>query len=630
MPSFDKPLPPLFDENESALMKELLATMMPYPRRGRSNSLDDDDPFSISQKPKSNSLDISDERIAPMSILDHMRGASQPKTTLVLKVVPTGSVAPALLKGSQKPSTTSAASGQAAPVTLHSEYAPPSPVEAIQGEVTLEVLAADSTEAERMWQRRKFDPQPDALEILTALMSGANIASTALPSTATSTAQPATPAGGKDTAGTLSVASTRSMASTPSNSTAALSSKGKKLPSVTTSSSSNSLPPQSVPVLGGPKKTSRSSSISASDSEKVQHQQRRVCVQALVRLREVTALGQNDIHTLTRREEVLKAYLNTCFALSESPQVHTSKPALLQSISEGTSSLFVEFGGQGFNWLEELRYAYNTYPRVKPFVAVCAAAISSQVQTMEAQMLGFYSQGFDILNWISTLEAPSQNSGSGNAVPSFEYLCSAPISYPMVCLTQLTHCLVTMTHLELSPRELHSYIRACSGHSQGVVAAVVLASSVSLEHFSALATRAMLYMFWHGARVQQVFPPTILPAKILREASEKPTPMLSVRGLPLATLKKFLAQVSGTYVALINGEAPSNIVVSGHPVSLYRLQSLLATVQADSTQSQARIPFSKRKLEFSTSFFACLCSLPLSFARAGHPTYHGRHSATWH
>ncbi len=78
--------------------------------------------------------------------------------------------------------------------------------------------------------------------------------------------------------------------------------------------------------------------------------------------------------------------------------------------------------------------------------------------------------------------------------------------------------------------------------------------------------------------------------------------MLSVRGCPRHVLDRFVEQIPGTCIALVNGESPPNLVVSGHPIDLHKLQSLLATIQADAADSQVRVPFSKRKLEFSTSY----------------------------
>ena len=52
-----------------------------------------------------------------------------------------------------------------------------------------------------------------------------------------------------------------------------------------------------------------------------------------------------------------------------------------------------------------------------------------------------------------------------------------------------------------------------TGHSQGVVCAVVVALAKSDNHFAATANKFLKYMFYHGLRVQQVYPTKTLPAK---------------------------------------------------------------------------------------------------------------------
>lgn len=52
-----------------------------------------------------------------------------------------------------------------------------------------------------------------------------------------------------------------------------------------------------------------------------------------------------------------------------------------------------------------------------------------------------------------------------------------------------------------------------TGHSQGVICAVVVAMANSQEHFVETALQFLTYMFYHGVRVQQVYPIKQLPAK---------------------------------------------------------------------------------------------------------------------
>ncbi len=86
--------------------------------------------------------------------------------------------------------------------------------------------------------------------------------------------------------------------------------------------------------------------------------------------------------------------------------------------------------------------------------------------------------------------------------------------------------------------------------------------------------------------------------------------MLGVTGLPYTILSKFIDKTNSTfgassvtrklYLSLINGVDACN--VTGHPYALVNLQALLRTIQADGAENQDRVPFSKRKVKFSTNF----------------------------
>ena len=54
----------------------------------------------------------------------------------------------------------------------------------------------------------------------------------------------------------------------------------------------------------------------------------------------------------------------------------------------------------------------------------------------------------------------------------------------------------------------------------GVVSAAVVASSATFDEFERRSLDAVAYLFWHGARVQQVARQRTLSAKIVAESKE--------------------------------------------------------------------------------------------------------------
>ena len=90
--------------------------------------------------------------------------------------------------------------------------------------------------------------------------------------------------------------------------------------------------------------------------------------------------------------------------------------------------------------------------------------------------------------------------------------------------------------LNMQPCEVLSLFRNATGHSQGIVSAVVVASSLDTQSFFANSERALKLLFWMGTRVQLAYPQTTLAPAILADSLDHdegiPTPMLAVAHLP--------------------------------------------------------------------------------------------------
>ncbi|RKO84453.1 hypothetical protein BDK51DRAFT_23017, partial [Blyttiomyces helicus] len=150
-----------------------------------------------------------------------------------------------------------------------------------------------------------------------------------------------------------------------------------------------------------------------------------------------------------------------------------------------------------------------------------------------------------------------------------------------------------------------------TGHSQGIVSSVVLAASETEKQFVQTTQKALGLLFWIGVRSQRACPATTLNPNILQDslanAEGVPTPMLSVTGLSLAEVKKhadttnsFLPSDRKVHLSLING--PRAAIFTGPPQSLYGLNVALRKLKADAGKDQSRVPFSQRKLRFSSRF----------------------------
>ena len=206
-----------------------------------------------------------------------------------------------------------------------------------------------------------------------------------------------------------------------------------------------------------------------------------------------------------------------------------------------------------------------------------------------------------------------QNLYEATAQPTLPYLASVPILFPLIRLTQLVQYLVVCHVANLTPGELRSRLSGVTGHSQGIVSAIVIAASGTFEEFADNSYKAVKWLFYCGLRGQQAFPVTSVEPSIVQDAivggEGTPSPMLSVAGLTLKELQphvsktnQHLPAISQLHLSLYDG--PKTFVVTGPPKALFRfgLVTSLRKITAQSGLDQSKTPFSQRKPVFSIRF----------------------------
>lgn len=305
--------------------------------------------------------------------------------------------------------------------------------------------------------------------------------------------------------------------------------------------------------------------------------------------------------TVAKVKNVIKAYFDAITASSTAiPPQHAE--LVSKSLARVAKPAAI-FGGQGntddyFDELRDLNHIYHGV--IAELLSKVAAKLSSLVKSTE-NVDKIYTQGFDVLRWLNN---PDQ-------CPDHDYLLSVPVLCPLICVIQLAHYVVACRSLGVTPGEFRDSLVAVTGHSQGLVTAVAIASSDSWESFYENAIKAVAFMFFIGARSLATYPRTTLPPTMLQDSLEngegRPSPMLSIRDLPMDDVEKFVAQTNNhlpqekhVAISLVNGGR--NVVVSGPPESLYGLNLALRNNKAPAGLDQARVPFSDRKLKFSNRF----------------------------
>lgn len=319
-------------------------------------------------------------------------------------------------------------------------------------------------------------------------------------------------------------------------------------------------------------------------------------------------LRGNEVHAIAAHlpgiEEkkliTVRSYYAARAAVDRKIKYHES--ALFREAADESAFIYAVFGGQGNieEYFDELREVYTTYPFfVEDFINAAASHLQSLYRHPGATKL--YSKGLDVMRWLNNRESQ----------PDIDYLVSAPVSLPLIGLTQLAHFVVTCRVIGTNPGTVRDRFSGTTGHSQGVVTAAAIAASHDWASFDKAARDALTILFWIGARSQQAYPRTSLTPTTLQDSIDNgegnPTPMLSVRDLSrtalqshIDTTNQHLPEDQHIGISLVN--SARNFVVTGPPLSLYGLNLRLRKVKAPTGLDQTRIPFTERKIRFVNRF----------------------------
>jgi fatty acid synthase subunit alpha len=167
-------------------------------------------------------------------------------------------------------------------------------------------------------------------------------------------------------------------------------------------------------------------------------------------------LKKNDVHAITRslssesKKVVIQAYYSALVVLKQhdvlsAEEAAPAKSALFEAATRGDAKLFAIFGGQGNieEYFDELADIWETYQGlVKPFVERMAIVLAEHARSPEASVL--HSKGLDILRWLDNEEVR----------PDLQYLVSAPVSFPLIGLTQILQYYVMIRVLNRTPAEV--------------------------------------------------------------------------------------------------------------------------------------------------------------------------------
>lgn len=217
-------------------------------------------------------------------------------------------------------------------------------------------------------------------------------------------------------------------------------------------------------------------------------------------------------------------------------------------ILKSGSRFFVQFGGQGSPYIQEFRRLYKNYPELTDYFECCFEAIQSCLDRPDISSQPFLQEGIALQKWLNKEEVPSQT-----------YLSSCTVSLTATFILQSAYYHL-LTIRGLPTAELLDSIAGLTGHSQGIMAAVLAALGLEGgDYFQAL-RKHVQFMVLGGVRCQRVYPILKLPEKTLELSRQldgvAPTPMASVRGFRRDELQRLVNAFNGGL------ENPSTLTLS--------------------------------------------------------------------
>ena len=246
-----------------------------------------------------------------------------------------------------------------------------------------------------------------------------------------------------------------------------------------------------------------------------------------------------------------------------------SQTTILDRLASGDARVSLTFAGQGIGYLEEIVNLHAENARAATLIEAASETLNEMVQESEFVWSGLYSRGFDLLGWIQDEAARPDN----------RYLSSAPISMPLIFAAQVAR-FVALHERGLNQAFTAGTVASSTGHSQGIMAAVLVAESshgiVETDRF----VEHVRFLMWQGLHMANSHRMGV-PAE--RPLNPDSTAMAAVGRLDIDTLLSVVERVnkalpSEAHVTVSLRNTRTRNVASGPPRTLERLHEALTVI----------------------------------------------------
>lgn len=258
---------------------------------------------------------------------------------------------------------------------------------------------------------------------------------------------------------------------------------------------------------------------------------------------------------------------------------NSSVPELLKQARKNEVKFFLQFGGQGTSYLRQMKDLYVKWPQMKDYFHTAFEAIAKMMTRPDIQETRhiFFPYGFHLEKWIM-----------GENVPPFEYLTSAPVSFPCNQITQLAYYYL-LDKEGLDMQEVLAHTSATTGHSQGLQAAVAIALGRYKDDFLDILWRFVQWFGVAGFLLQRAYGIAEIDDDILNRSyaldNQAPSSMCVVAGMNYDQLNELVEKFNNTHdvapltISLHNG--PELFVLCGHGDDMFQFREYYYSLWAE-------------------------------------------------
>ncbi|MBM4345074.1 MAG: DUF1729 domain-containing protein, partial [Deltaproteobacteria bacterium] len=260
--------------------------------------------------------------------------------------------------------------------------------------------------------------------------------------------------------------------------------------------------------------------------------------------------------------------------------------SLLGALRSGRARATVSFAGQGVGWIDGLATLDRQVPAVRALVNAADAVLRQTVADRAFAWSGHCAHGLDLARWVRQPETR----------PPAEVLSSAVVSQPGILIAQAARWQWLLAE-GFDGAVAAGAVQAATGHSQGVMAALMAAEHGARDLDPARVGQYAQVMAWQGLTMAQ-------SAGMRGARQGEATAMAAVSGPTAPLLQAAVDRVAGPsegadrpVLSLWNTR--TRHVVSAAPEVLLRLHDALTRVAADQLKARKEGRLGGKPLQFT-------------------------------